>query len=97
MALTATPTVAEVRAAIHTNSLYALDESTTAARNFLEAVNYALVILPKRATKGQEEFEYDSQALYRMRNECAAWLQSRLGLGATDIVYVTRESTGGLP
>lgn len=72
MALSATPTVAEIHAAIIVNSLYHINGSLTQAKNYIEAVSAAMVY-PSRAAKGGEEVQYDTKELGRMLDRAMTW------------------------
>ncbi|MDA0707426.1 MAG: hypothetical protein O2805_12660 [Proteobacteria bacterium] len=92
MPLGSAPTRAVVFAAIHANSLYALDNSTTMARDYYEAVHYALTAYPKSAQKGQEEFEFDTAALSKALLDVQVWLNRNLAGSTSEVHYATRYS-----
>lgn len=72
MALSADPTVAEIQAAIISNSLYHINNSLTEAKDYIEAVSAALTY-PQRAAKGAEEIQYDTRTLERMLDRAMVW------------------------
>lgn len=94
MALATDATIAEIRAAIRANIMYAYNDSLTQARDFVEAVSVALVVVPSRAAKGQEEFEFDLRNLETMRREAHTFIAKKQG--ASEKYWATRKA-GGYP
>lgn len=91
MALSSTPDITEVRAAMTANSMYAINADVTQAKDYYQAINWLIENLPARAAKGQEEFEYSIPVLMKLRQECLQWLSSQLGYSDADLTYATRK------
>ncbi len=94
MALDTDATIAEIRTAIRANIMYAYNDSLTQARDFLEAISVALIVVPSRAAKGQEEFEYDLRNLETMRREVQQFITKKQGI--SEKYWATRKA-GGYP
>lgn len=77
--------MAEITAALRANSMYAVNASTTQARDFIEAA-YAYLILPESGAKGQEEFKLPHANVRAMLDEAKSWLASASG---SHVSYLT--------
>lgn len=68
----------EIAAAIQANCKYAINDSTTQAADYKEAIT-VLLFSPERATKGQEEYQFNLKIMERQLEAVDAWLASRVG------------------